>query len=375
MSKTRLDYIDALRGIAALMVLVCHSLQMDGGLQLPQGLFNAVEALRYGVQLFFVISALTIFYSLRHSDANSTNFFIRRFFRIAPLYLLAIVGYSMLQSFSPVGALLNALFLHGFSPRYINSIVPAGWSIGVEMAFYCAVPLLFRYIRNLYSALHFLFLSILFAFALLYLYRKFLPSTPMAESFMHFYLPNQLPVFALGFVTYFLVFEKQRVDVNKLMQPLLALSLLVAFCVVSHMAVFGEHFLFALSCVGLIVVLANRRLPLLVNRPTLFLGKVSYSLYLGQYAGIILLSRWGVISPFNNAVAGAPYLNWGFNLLLLLSFNLLLAIVLYHTVEQPFQRLARQIIGKRMAYRQGRTVIQRVSPEPAASYVAKATLP
>ena len=39
--------------------------------------------------------------------------------------------------------LLTALFLHGWHPETINTVVPGGWSIAVEMSFYLFVPLLF----------------------------------------------------------------------------------------------------------------------------------------------------------------------------------------------------------------------------------------
>jgi len=34
----------------------------------------------------------------------------------------------------------TALFVHGFHPQTINSVVPGGWSIAVEMTFYAVFP-------------------------------------------------------------------------------------------------------------------------------------------------------------------------------------------------------------------------------------------
>ena len=49
---------------------------------------------KYGVQLFFIASAFTLFLSRhRRSEVGNKNFFIRRFFRIAPMYYLGIILY------------------------------------------------------------------------------------------------------------------------------------------------------------------------------------------------------------------------------------------------------------------------------------------
>ncbi|RYG39732.1 MAG: hypothetical protein EOO01_28930 [Chitinophagaceae bacterium] len=206
--RVRLDYVDALRGLAALMVLVCHSLQVDPSLEVPSSLANKFEACKYGVQLFFVISGFTIFYSLHNSDSNTTNFFIRRFFRIAPLYFVAVIFYGWLYDISFTGIFLNLFFLHGFSPEYINRVVPGGWSIGVEMVFYCMVPFLFKKIPDFGKALMFFLITLIFSFVIFYAYRRLVPSTPFLESFVYFWLPNQLPIFALGFVTFYASFGK-----------------------------------------------------------------------------------------------------------------------------------------------------------------------
>ena len=123
--------------------------------------------------------------------------------------------------------------------------------------------------------------------------------------------------------------------------------MLVLFAIITQFAIFGEHFVFAAACSRLVIVMANHRLPLLVNPFTLFLGKVSYSLYLSQYVAIILLGRWKIYSPFDASVSGAALLNMGINIFAMLLFTAVLAFALYHLVEQPFQNLGRRIIRAR----------------------------
>jgi hypothetical protein len=74
----RVDYLDALRGIAILGVILVHSviLSHQGGLLGMVGLTG-----QRGVQLFYMVSAFTLFMSLdsRHTEQFQwSNFFIRR---------------------------------------------------------------------------------------------------------------------------------------------------------------------------------------------------------------------------------------------------------------------------------------------------------
>jgi peptidoglycan/LPS O-acetylase OafA/YrhL len=116
---------------------------------------------QYGVQCFFVISAITISASLQHDAQRLSgtrevlrNFYVKRFARIAPLYYLAIIGYTVVDyalrlvhghiqmphDFSDV--IFNLIFIHAWVPSAIDSVVPGGWSIGVEMFFYVIAPAL-----------------------------------------------------------------------------------------------------------------------------------------------------------------------------------------------------------------------------------------
>jgi peptidoglycan/LPS O-acetylase OafA/YrhL len=91
------------------------------------------------------------------------RFYIKRFFRIAPLGYVAIAIYGLINwgalrsgyerawvlgAHSPADILLNVLFLHALSPSAINNVVPGGWSIGVEMLFYLLAPLIFFFTLN-----------------------------------------------------------------------------------------------------------------------------------------------------------------------------------------------------------------------------------
>ena len=100
----KLKYIDALRGLAILGVLIVHCGGHGDNGAIPQSLLAIISNGARGVQLFFIVSAFTLFLSMTHKYEQEKhpklNFFIRRFFRIAPMYYIGIVYYLFQYLFS-----------------------------------------------------------------------------------------------------------------------------------------------------------------------------------------------------------------------------------------------------------------------------------
>ena len=174
----KFPFIDALRGLAILGVVYVHAGLW--GEPASSWLIRFAVNGRRGVQLFFVVSALTLFLSMdnrRKREKNPIrNFFIRRFFRIAPLFYCGIIAYTLIDGFSPrYGAPdgiewwylpLTALFINGWSPETITSVVPGGWAIAVEMTFYLVFPLLYRRLHSIGATLCFVGAALVFDFVL-----------------------------------------------------------------------------------------------------------------------------------------------------------------------------------------------------------------
>src|SRR5690349_21021518 len=92
----RLGALDALRGIAILMVILFHT-----SVDFPpdQRLGRLLGIGNFGVQLFFLVSAITMCHmwqERRNEAGRQFKFYIRRFFRIAPLFWLAMIFYTSL---------------------------------------------------------------------------------------------------------------------------------------------------------------------------------------------------------------------------------------------------------------------------------------
>jgi peptidoglycan/LPS O-acetylase OafA/YrhL len=161
-----------LRGIAALAVVLFHVVGI-AKIAVPQPFAFIAADFGKGVHLFFVLSA----FSLMHSTGNTIyrptwvrEYFIKRFFRIAPLYYGIMAGmilWPLLVSgawlFNLETLLLNLTFTFGFAPW--TGIVWAGWSVGVEMIFYAIFPVLLLTIRTREGTLVLVILSVVVTYA------------------------------------------------------------------------------------------------------------------------------------------------------------------------------------------------------------------
>jgi len=343
----RFDYLDALRGLAVFLVLLAHCKELDKSLSLPPTISNLTGTARYGVQLFFEISAFTIFYSLIHRDSNIKNFIIRRIFRIAPLYLLAVLIYPFLFYSPTEGIALNALFLHGFFPEYINRIVPGGWSVGIEVLFYAMAPFLFKRIRNTGQAIYFFNFSILARFLINYCVQKLgWLQDSAGQSFYYFWLPNQMPVFALGIVVYFILFTP--FDFKNIQKPLMMFTILTLFSAMTMLSFFQDHIIFGFIWGLLIILLSKSHLRFFINGLTLFMGKISYSVYLSQFAVILILNKIGYQSIIHKKTPVADIFNFCINYLILSTVSIGLSYILFKIIEEPFQSAGRKLISRLM---------------------------
>lgn len=147
-SQGRIAALDVWRGIACLLVFSFHT-----GASLrwpPLAIYGCT-----GVLLFFALSGYLLFQPFARSIARGDafpsipRFYARRFIRIYPPYLAALLVFVALRYATHTGAptagsiLLHASLLFNYT-RGVNyfSINPVFWSLAIEMQFYLLLPLI-----------------------------------------------------------------------------------------------------------------------------------------------------------------------------------------------------------------------------------------
>jgi peptidoglycan/LPS O-acetylase OafA/YrhL len=341
----RLEFLDALRGIAVAIVLLQHVGEQvspavrelsASGLQLGQ----------LGVMVFFLCSGFIIPASLERRPvgagrrAGLAAFWRGRFFRLYPLYwvslggalLLTVTGFSTgADALTDSDWLGNATMVHGLAG--VPNAVGLYWTLAYEMVFYAALSVLFLLGWHRHSvALSLLASAGCVAIAIV--------TEPLLGR------PAPLAVFCLATMFTGTVFFRWHAGTIRLRTLVLCVgSALVAgsFLLVSSLAgqerpeLHGARSLvpmlsawigaYAIFCLG--VALRGRRVP----RALRLLGAISYSVYLLQ--ALVLITVPATSSPLLTAVV------W-------VTLTLAVSAAAYRYVELPSMRLGRRL-GRRPA--------------------------
>ncbi|MBB3297910.1 MULTISPECIES: acyltransferase family protein [unclassified Rhizobium] len=334
LSKGRLLGLDAVRGLCAITIMLCHyTWEMGLG---PQ---NAAGT--YGVYIFFILSGFALYYMYGtdgSSNMDTRSFYLARIFRIVPLYAAVTLYCTFTAGPSDtniVNGLLNTTLLSGLTfPGYM-SIVSGGWSVGIEAVFYLMFPFLLIFRSALSTAVLFLVLLVISRF---YVGATFNIS-PMRENNWLYY--TQPVTFILYFVG--------GIFMAKAFQPSLAVpgtqwvraASIVGLMLVTFLAplilgtsreqlLSGPISLVMIAASLLIVwVAANTRLDGVAARLATFLGEISFALYLLHYP---------VFGIVKSAMPSAPIL-WV--AVLSAPITVLLAKLVHDFYEQPMRSLQR----------------------------------
>lgn len=145
----RWSSVDALRAIAALMVLASHAPLL--GPSQPAGLARYTTRLGVGVWIFFAASGYLIAGPFLRALLEGKplppagRYALRRAVRILPAYWIALTVILLLATGSALAHWwqlpVHALLLQGLVPGELKSFYLVAWSLGVEAIFYVLVPL------------------------------------------------------------------------------------------------------------------------------------------------------------------------------------------------------------------------------------------
>jgi peptidoglycan/LPS O-acetylase OafA/YrhL len=201
--------IEGARGLAALMVLAAHYAHLFAA---QTWLFRFATT---GVDLFFVLSGFVFGPYLLGKPLPVLPHLVRRFFRLYPLYVAALIGYVLLHE-PPAQAWKHfpehLLMLHTLVSKetafYYN---PAFWSLPPEVEFYLFLPLLATLSRNGWFA------AMLGGSLLIHMALALFPGSADFTSWPQLasvHLPGLLPEFLLGGVAYAVVRRRLSVSVQ-----------------------------------------------------------------------------------------------------------------------------------------------------------------
>jgi len=153
-SQERFAPVDGMRAITMLNVVLFHTLfgftKVYDREKTAQFVDNLPEYLNWvwqvrGPDCLFLVSGFLMGITLirefqKNNSINVMRFYKRRFMRIYPLFLVALVIYMSVDFERNIQYLWpNLLFITNFSAEWRN-IVPVGWSLAVQMQFYLIVP-------------------------------------------------------------------------------------------------------------------------------------------------------------------------------------------------------------------------------------------
>jgi peptidoglycan/LPS O-acetylase OafA/YrhL len=359
--------LHGLRGIAALGVLLFHWDEFFPALSaLARSLtiagtqWNFGMQLRFGwlgVHLFFVLSGYLLASQLAGKELSTgevMRFWRRRVLRIYPgawlqlavIAALAAAGFAIFPDFSPGQLLLNFLLWINMPPAMAPPINGVYWTLPIELCFYLALPFIVGIQRRIGWRLTFaigLAIALGWRVAVMWSFRgeDLLPRLPILDA-----LPGTLASFMAGVAISNLSQEIGLPRRRALLAVLAAAFVAMQYWLFANLDTYWKgHWMLAVWTPAMAVIIAlgvhsllrpPPELGFLGSRPFVWLGDVSYGIYLWHLPVIILVKRAmgeHASTPLGSFLA----------LPAALAATLVLAAASYYLVERPAIRWGRRM--------------------------------
>ena len=327
-SGSRLQALDALRGIAAIAVVAFH---YTTNLQYNYPQFRPAFSIphsHFGVELFFIVSGFFIFKSLGNAR-SATDFAASRFARLFPAYWAAVLltaatlatGGLPDRTLLLLHTLFNLTMLQEFfGIRHVDGVY---WTLSRELVFYAGIGLLltFRQTARAHLVIGFLLAAQASISLIVHTSGLTLPA-PHARSLL---LYPYIHLFAAGFA----LFGIHRSPSSRRDWFLLAATIACELLLPPPNDGKLGH-LIVLTSIVAVLMASTGRLQWLARKPLLWLGSISYALYLiHQNIGYWLIHHL--------TAAG-----WSLTTATLAALALALAHALRNLVEEPSLRAINQ---------------------------------
>ncbi|MDA9543877.1 peptidoglycan/LPS O-acetylase OafA/YrhL [Bradyrhizobium sp. USDA 3397] len=336
----RLAFIDTLRGIAVLAVLVQHVFEVILEKH-PTGVYYGplhdifgyyMNFGRFGVVLFFFVSGFVIPFSFPDSATPVRDFTISRFFRLYPAYwtsiVVGLVSVQLLDSKSfPLGQIAaNVTMLQTFVN--VPNLWVFYWTLAIELLFYVGCTILFAMglLNRRFTAV-----TIVVAAALVGTTAALFVESRAVSSVMEVGL-NLSAMFLGKIIRDTVIGGKLRwthVTVCTLLYAVFAATLSDR----RFGGVYQENFFYSYSigsayiCAAVVFIGFAVFGERMAWRPMAFVGVISYSVY--------LMSPFAIVYVHRLVWFGDGPLGWSIFLVVILALSILVSWMTYTFIEKP----------------------------------------
>jgi peptidoglycan/LPS O-acetylase OafA/YrhL len=345
-------WINSFKGIAILAVMMIH---YSIGDITNEPFTKIVNSGAKGVQIFFMISAYLIYWSLDkneiHGIKSSLQWILKKILSLMPLYYIGIVVHLLvlggssywlgsLPNVSVLNVISHVLFLHGFYPYFCNSILNVEWYIGVLGMLYFISPLLHKYVNNFSKAAGIFLVSLVISNYLPWLERySVIPDEYVWSNFIsNFNILAQSPAIIFGIVLYYFLNSKEAAKLKDnwaMSYCILFFSLFVIYRLIEGSSFYGlsQFGLWSMAFGGIIFSQVIYRNKLICNGLFGLIGKYSYGIYLFHYLLIMKIPK---------LVISNRYLSWIINYIVILVLSFSLSILLNYGLKTVSSKVYRR---------------------------------
>ncbi|WP_118846254.1 acyltransferase family protein [Haemophilus haemolyticus] len=341
--------IDGLRAIAVISVIIYHLNEnwLSGGF--------------LGVDIFFVISGFLItgiiITEIQQNSFSFKQFYTRRIKRIYPAFItvMALVSFiasaifiyndfnQLRKTIELATAFLSNFYL-GLTQGYFDLSANENpvlhiWSLAVEEQYYLIFPLILILAYKKFREIKVLFIITLILFFIL-LATSFIPANVYKEVLHQpniYYLSNlRFPELLVGSLLAIYHNFSNNIQLSKLASNILAIlsTLLLFFCLflMRNNTVFIPGFTLIIPCILTALIIhttyQNNVIKLcLSNKVIVFIGKISYSLYLYHWIFIALAYYITGEKQINNQ-----------SITIVTVLTIIFSVLSYYLIEQPIRK-------------------------------------
>ena len=334
--RERYSSIDLLRFIAASSVALTHLIILKSNSSLELEIISSIS-----VEVFFIISGFVlapqiITLTKNNNFYNYKIFLIRRWYRTIPIYILSLFLTSViLGKFFSLDFIKYLFFIQNF--LFINvkyDYFSISWSLSVEEWFYIIFPLFliisFK-INSFYKSINILHLSWFFIL-LIFLIRIFFVSEGDWGTNVRRIVIFRLDAIVFGFILYF---YKDKINLNIINFTILIILFLffskflfeiMKFNALQKINFYQFIFHYCVAIWGSLMVILFYLIEKLIsniniNKLNIFLGKISYSIYLFHLLTIYL------VSSFNFSLMPT--------MLIFILLQTTISVMIYYFFEEP----------------------------------------